>query len=179
MNEKFEIEYKTLIDNPTAYRLLALGIFNYSGKQLNKYYDTVDNELQAKKIVFRIREKEKSFLFTAKRQSESGLKETEFRVDSFNPKHESIDELKKIHEITSDLNEIGSTLTYRYTYNDSYGEWCLDFNVFTNSSDIELEYELKDGVFNKEDYFESQLKKWDVPLNPCPSKFVRMLNDRE
>jgi uncharacterized protein YjbK len=176
MNEKFEIEYKTLINNTLAYKLLSLGIFSFSGKQLNKYYDSNDEFFQKNRIVLRIREKAEQFLFTAKRETPEGLKETEFFVDSFNTNHEKISEFTNQFISSINLQEIGSTLTYRYTYKDTFGEWCLDFNVFSTISDIELEYELNQGLFDKEAHFMEQLKKWDIPYNPCESKFIRMKN---
>lgn len=178
MNERFEIEYKTLIDNPIAYQLLSLGVFTYSGKQLNKYYDTENEFFQNQRIVLRIREKADKFLFTAKRETTEGLKETEFPVDSFDLQHKEIQKYLDQYDTTLILQEIGSTLTYRYTYEDNFGEWCLDFNVFNVSSDIELEYELKESFFDKKDHFLKQLEEWSVPYQPCDSKFVRMKNEQ-
>ena len=177
MNEKFEIEYKTLIDNPIAFHLLSLDLFDYSGKQLNKYYDTTNNFFKNRRIFLRIREKAGKYLFTAKRETPEGLKETEFSMDSFNSKHEKIIAYMSQFDFSLELHEIGSTLTYRYTHQDQFGEWCLDFNVFSSSSDIELEYELKQNIFDKKDHFLEQLKKWGVPYHPCDSKFIRMKNE--
>lgn len=177
MNETFEIEYKTLVSNASAYKILALGIFSYSGKQLNKYYDSHDEFFQKKRMVLRIREKSDTFLFTAKRESEDGLKETEFPVDTMRIDDPKIMAFTRQFVDDISLQEIGSTLTYRYTYQDAYGEWCLDFNVFSYSSDIELEYELNQGVFDKKDHFLKQLSLWEIPYQACPSKFVRMKID--
>ncbi len=179
MNQKYEIEYKTLLSQTQAAHLLSLSLFSFSGKQTNTYYDTNDSFFQKQKIIVRIRKKNATFLFTAKEQTDQGLQETEFILGKPNVSDPKILTYLNQFGKNMQLQPIGSSITYRYTYDDTYGQWCLDFNVFEYTSDVELEYELHQGLNNKKDYFLSQLNKWNVLYNPCPSKFVRMLQQNK
>lgn len=180
MNQKFEIEYKTLISDTNAANLLSLGIFEFLNKQTNVYFDTEDNYFHSNKVVLRLREKKEITLFTAKQSTNDGLLETEFElIDDKSIENTKIAEFLSQFRNKKPLHEIGSTITYRYTYKDEFGEWCLDFNVFDYTSDVELEYELNKGETDRMNHFKDQLKKWGVPFDPCSSKYIRMLEQKD
>lgn len=179
MNQKLEIEYKTLLTQTQAANLLSLSLFSFSGKQSNTYYDTSDDYFQKREIIIRIRKKNDKYLFTAKEKTAEGLQETEFTLKNHNVSNPKISTYLSQFKNGIKLQPIGSSITYRYTYDDAYGQWCLDFNVFEYTSDVELEYELHQGVDDKKDYFLKQLDNWNVLYNPCPSKFVRMLQQNK
>lgn len=179
MTAKLEIEYKTLLNHNHASQLLSTGLFRFYSKQINTYLDNTDSFFQSKRMVLRIRTKADSYLFTAKIEASDGLREIEFPLEN-----NAFNNLKIIDFVTNytdnvSMIEIGTTLTYRYILDDEFGQWCLDFNVFKFSSDVELEYELFEGITNKKDHFLERLESWGIPYQPCPSKFIRMLNDRK
>lgn len=177
MKGKLEIEYKTLISHNKATQLLATGLFEYLGKQKNLYIDTDDYYFGSNRIVMRIRSRKDSHVFTAKFDTKEGLREVEFDLDDTRIDNPKILEFVKEYTDNTKMLEIGSTITYRYVLDDEFGQWCLDFNVFKYTSDVELEYELKDGLFDKKEHFLGFLKKWDIPFDPCQSKFIRLLNE--
>lgn len=179
MNQNLEIEYKTLLTQTQAANLLSLSLFSFSGKQSNTYYDTSDNYFQLRNIVIRIRKKNDTYLFTAKEKTDKGLQETEFTLENHSVSNSKISTYMNQFKNDIKLQPIGSSITYRYTYDDEFGQWCLDFNVFQYTSDVELEYELHQGVEDKKDYFLKKLDYWNIRYNPCPSKFVRMLQQNK
>jgi uncharacterized protein YjbK len=179
MTAKLEIEYKTLLNHNHASQLLSTGSFNFLGKQNNLYLDNTDSFFQSKRMVLRIRTKADSYLFTAKIESNDGLREIEFPLDNNDINNQKIVEFASKYTDNVTLIETGSTLTYRYVLDDEFGQWCLDFNVFKFSSDVELEYELHDNITDKKDHFLEKLKSWGIPYQPCSSKFIRMLNDKK
>lgn len=178
MNTKLEIEYKTLLKHNHASHLLSLGIFDFLGKQTNVYFDTSNLFFQLNRIVLRIRSKNDTFLFTAKIETQDGLQEVEFPLESNDFNNPTILEFIKQYTGDHSFVKLGSTITYRYVFNDDFGQWCLDFNVFRFSSDVELEYELFEGFTDKKDHFLQQLKSWKIPYDPCSSKFIRMIADK-
>lgn len=179
MTAKLEIEYKTLLNHNHASKLLSTGLFNFLGKQNNVYLDNTDSFFQSNRIVLRIRTKIDTYLFTAKIESSDGLFEIEFPLENSNINNPKIVDFINNYTNNVSLVETGSTLTYRYVFNDEFGQWCLDFNVFRLSSDVELEYELFDNITDKKDYFIERLESWGIPYHPCSSKFIRMLDDKK
>jgi len=179
MEQKLEIEYKTLLSQNHAATLLAMGTFSFLTKQENIYYDTTDAFFQSLDIVLRIRKKNSEYLFTAKEKAKEGLKETEFFIDQPSPNHPKIHSYTKQFKENLVLQPFGSSITYRYIYDDEYGQWCLDFNVFEYTSDVELEYELHQGIANKKEHYLKQLALWNIPYQPCNSKFSRMLDQKK
>jgi uncharacterized protein YjbK len=177
MKEKLEIEYKTLLNHNQATYLLSTGLFEYLGKQQNVYVDTDNYFFGTHKTVLRIRTRKDTHVFTAKIETNEGLKEIEFDINDNRIDNPRIIEFIKEYTQYSDIIKIGSTITYRYIFNDEFGQWCLDFNVFKYTSDVELEYELNEGLADKKAHFLEFLKKWNIPYSPCPSKFVRLLNE--
>lgn len=179
MNVRFEIEYKTLITPNQATKLLRLGIFTYKTHQINDYFDSDDYYFSRQKSVLRIRTRNQRHIFTQKTETDAGLVETEFDIDSHNMNDVKIKELMQTHQRPFTWITSGQSETTRYIYDDQFGQWCLDFNTFDFICDIELEYELFEGVNDKKEHFLDQLKKWDIPHFPCQSKFKRMLDYHE
>lgn len=179
MNQKLEIEYKTLLTQTHAANLLLLGLFSFSGKQTNTYYDTEDEFFQSQEIVLRIRKKDSKYLFTAKEKADVGLKETEFILDDSSISNSQVTSFLKQFNRKISLIPIGTSITYRYIFDDEFGQWCLDFNVFEFTSDVELEYELHQGFIDKREHFLDQLDSWNIPINPCESKFNRMKKQKQ
>lgn len=179
MEKYIEIEYKTFVNGDRASSLLAQGVFKHGQLQTNYYYDTNDLFFTSQRGVLRIREKNELFRFTAKIRKDHYVEEYECDLD-----HHDINDLKIrqfIHNYTlaNDFVYLGKTTTYRYTYQDEYGVWCLDFNVLKYNSDIELEFELHEDILEAKTHFLNQLEIWQIHFSPSQPKFERLLNDKD
>lgn len=179
MKVQYEIEYKCLLNPAKAKELLALALFSFKAKQTNTYYDDYEHFFTKQKIVLRIRTKNNQIIFTQKQVSEAGLLESEFNIDT-----PSMDDLKihtflKSYKRQFKWTKLGQSMTQRYIFDDEFGQWCLDFNHFDHVCDVELEYELFEGIKDKEAHFLNQLKTWGIPHVTAQSKFARMLAYKE
>ena len=79
----------------------------------------------------------------------------------------------------TEFDYLGKTTTYRYTYQDEYGVWCLDFNVLKYTSDIEIEYELHEDILEADVHFNKQLQLWGITYQPSESKFQRLMKEKD
>src|SRR5699024_1286494 len=77
MGQEIEIEFKTLIDEHTFYKLLeTLPFSNKSVVQINHYFDTKHMSLKKHKSALRIREKDDSYTLTLKQPHTRSVLET-------------------------------------------------------------------------------------------------------
>lgn len=177
MQAGYEVEYKTAITQDNASFLMQTGLFTNLVKQQNFYLDTADHVFNKKQIMLRIRVSDRGILFTSKSRTVEGLWEQEFYLESMDYNQPKIMDFLKLQQVYDPLVLVGKTQTYRYTYKDDFGEWCLDFTTFSTTSDIELEYEVSDATSDRYDHFLQQIKKWDINLIPIVSKYERLLID--
>lgn len=178
--EKFiEIEYKTFVNGDIASTLLAQGIFKHGQLQTNYYYDTVDYYFTSNRGVLRIREKNETFRFTAKMKHDGFVEEYECDLESNTINDDRIISFTSHFTPSREFEYLGKTTTYRYTYQDEFGVWCLDFNVLKYNSDIELEFELHEDIQDAKDHYLNQLRLWGIRHSPSQSKFERLINDKD
>src|SRR5699024_12513223 len=77
MGQEIEIEFKTLIDEHTFYKLLeTLPFPNKPVVQINHYFDTKHMSLKKHKSALRIREKDNSYTLTLKQHQTRSVVET-------------------------------------------------------------------------------------------------------
>lgn len=179
MEKNIEIEYKTFVSGDAASALLAQGVFKHGQLQTNYYYDTQDRYFTNHRGVLRIREKNEHFRFTAKLKQEGFVEEYECDCDSQNIQQPEIIEFTQKYTSVTEFDYLGKTTTYRYTYQDEYGVWCLDFNVLKYTSDIEIEYELHEDILEADDHFNKQLQLWGITYQPSESKFQRLMKEKD
>lgn len=179
MEKTVEIEYKTFVSGEAASTLLAQGVFKNGQLQTNFYYDTRDRAFTAKLGVLRIREKNDNFRFTAKIKRETHIDEFECELIDKNIYSEEILKFVALYTDVIEFDYLGKTTTYRYTYDDDFGVWCLDFNVFKFTSDIELEFELHEGILDAYEHYLKQLTLWGIVHHPSASKFQRLLKEKD
>lgn len=178
--EKFiEIEYKTFVNGDRASSLLAQGVFKHGQLQVNYYYDTDNLYFTTHKGVLRIREKNDTFRFTAKMRKDSYIEEYECDLEQHEINDTRIQQFTSMYTQDNGFVYLGKTTTYRYTYQDEFGVWCLDFNVLKYNSDIELEFELHEDITDAKAHFLNQLDIWQIHFSPSPTKFERLLNDKD
>jgi uncharacterized protein YjbK len=179
MEKNIEIEYKTFVSGEAASALLAQGVFRNGQLQTNYYYDTEDHYFTSNRGVLRIREKNDTFRFTAKLKKEGFIEEYECDCETLNIENPDILEFTQKYTSSKIFNFLGKTTTYRYTYQDEFGVWCLDFNVLKYNSDIEMEYELHEDILEADEHFNKQLQLWGIKYLPSESKFQRLMKDKD
>lgn len=179
MKVQYEIEYKCLLNPTKAKELLTLVLFSFKANQTNTYYDDYEHFFTKQNIVLRIRTKNDHIIFTQKQVTEAGLLESEFMVDTPSMDNPKIQAFLKSYNHQFRWIKLGQSMTQRYTFDDEFGQWCLDFNHFDDVCDVELEYELFEGIKDKEAHFLNQLKTWGIPHVVTQSKFARMLSYKE
>jgi uncharacterized protein YjbK len=179
MEKTVEIEYKTFVSGEAASSLLARGVFKNGQLHTNFYYDTQDMAFTKQQGVLRIREKNDTFRFTAKIKQENHIDEFECDLNELNINNDEILKFTASYTDVTEFEYLGKTTTYRYTYEDEFGVWCLDFNVFKFTSDIEMEFELHEGILDAFDHYIEQLTQWGIKHNPSLSKFQRLLKEQD
>jgi len=144
MNTNLEIEYKTLLTKQEFEQVLSY--FNQYKliNQTNFYYQST-NSLN-KKIAARIRQIDTSFELTFKIKQDKGKLEVNFNVPSNSIEHfyrKDVQDFLKSHGYTKQWVFIGELHTTRHSIMEEYGELCIDHNVYLDTEDYELEFEVK------------------------------------
>lgn len=182
MNRNIEKEYKIIVSEQQFNRLLI----NYPNlkfiKQINTYYDTIDMQIQSMHGMhgaMRIREKNNSYLFTMKSNSEEGLLEFECPVNQNDVsvlQNTEIQNLLHSYGIQGPFTMLTNLTTFRGVVQFDCAELCFDRNLYNGLEDFEIEYEYKkdhDGLSN----FEKIIKAADlVYKSNCDSKIKRALD---
>lgn len=177
MNQHLEIEYKSMIEESTAKRLLDLFQFETPKKQTNHYFDTIDKQLFKLGIMCRIREIDNTYLFTLKIPQSDGVLEFETELDSLSL--DNIQIINKMNEFginTVEMLPVAKSVTHRSEYNDEYGMWCLDYSEFSNHNDIEIEYELHQANEKAYQHYVDTLKSLNIIIIKAKPKYIRALN---
>ncbi len=145
MNQHIEKEYKMLLTKEQYELLLQQIQPDPPVKQVNFYFDTDDHQIQKRKGVLRIREREGVFLFTLKLHKEDDtLYEFEKILPSCNQSallDPEIQSLLQTHSISGSLQLIGELVTWRSMRITDDAEICLDKNIYRDVIDYEIEYE--------------------------------------
>ena len=177
MNQHLEIEYKSMIEESTAKRLLDFFPFEAPKKQINHYFDTIDKQLFKLGIMCRIREIENTYLFTLKIPQSDGVLEFEIELDSLSLDNILITEKMNEYDInTEKMLPIAKSITNRYEYSDEYGMWCLDYSEFSNHNDIEIEYELHQANEKAYQHYVDTLTDLNIIILKAKPKYIRALN---
>jgi len=154
MGQEIEIEFKTLIDEHTFYKLLeTLPFPNKPVVQINHYFDTKHMSLKKHKSALRIREKDNSYTLTLKQPQTRSVLETHDLLTyqeyvSWIKGHpiakpyngELLNNMNIQHE---DLVYYGFLKTKRYAFHQDELEFVLDESSYLNQHDFELELEAK------------------------------------
>lgn len=175
MKQHLEIEYKSILHRSSFEAFQRAWNFSDAKKQVNLYYDTKDNTLLNQKMMARIRLIDNTYEFTLKIPQTDGVLEHELVLDSLDlGQSESLTDLFSTLGVAVDqLQEVAQSTTYRQTFADLYGTWCLDHSVFDAHEDYEIEYELFDANALAYDHFLDTLKTMNVNYEKARPKYIR------
>lgn len=177
MKQHLEIEFKTMLTKKEYESILAALPFGKEIIQQNDYYDNKDGLLFMNKMMCRIRTIDSGYLFTLKTPKKVGVLEHEMTLESASLNNESLQIIEELLDTTNlQLIKIASSCTHRYEYNDTYGTWCLDYSVFDNHVDYELEYELFEDNEKAYPYFMDMLQMHNIVFEKSLPKYIRALN---
>src|SRR5699024_2955366 len=154
MGQEIEIEFKTLIDEHTFYKLLeTLHFPNKPVVQINNYFDTKHISLKKHKSALRKREKDDTNIINLKHHKTRSVLETHDLLTyqeyvSWIKGHpiakpyngELLNNMNIQHE---DLVYYGFLKTKRYAFHQDELEFVLDESSYLNQHDFELELEAK------------------------------------
>lgn len=179
LNVNHEIEYKTII-NQTLFNQLIASFDTVKIEQINSYFDTIDHELLALKIIIRIRECNSNFLWTMKVTDNTGVIEYEEPIigdtlEAFD--NTNIKTILKYYQIDiSKLILIGHLKTIRYLHKTKDYELCFDNNYYLSKHDYELEYEVKSDHLDHFANFISILNRFNIKYQPSIPKALRLFH---
>ncbi len=179
MRVNIEKEYKILVTQTQFECLLAHYPQAVFRKQVNTYYDTINNDLRRVRGAMRIREINDQYIFTLKMVTDQGLIEHEMfvngnHVDVFN--HPDIQALFSKYRLSLPVHETARLTTHRAVIANDDAELCFDYNTYGDHHDFEIEYEYKrehDGL----SAFQAILRPANITYHEnCASKLRRALD---
>ena len=181
MKRNLEIEYKTLIERATFDAFRNALFFSAPVKQVNEYYDTENLRLFNQHIMCRIRVIDAYYEFTLKIPQADGVMEFEVILDENKlDLNDKVIDLLKSHSVNvSEMKNVATSTTFRSTFDDEYGTWCLDETHFDNSVDYEIEYELFGPHEKAYQHYVDTLDKYNIPFRKANPKFIRALLDNQ
>ncbi|HES9212648.1 TPA: CYTH domain-containing protein [Streptococcus pyogenes] len=180
-----EIEYKTLLTKNEYNRLLSQMKHVTPVTQTNYYIDTKAFDLKANKMSLRIRTFANSAELTLKVPEKVGNREhnvplfLEQAKDMI--KHGNLPESTALDIIISKgikpsaLVTFGNLTTVRRETVIPIGKLALDYNLYANTKDYELELEVSDALQGKID-FDSFLSEHHIAFKYAKSKVARCIN---
>lgn len=150
MISQIEIEYKTLLTKTQYLELInKYKLNNNIKKQINYYFDTTDYKLYKEKKLIRVRQKEKNFFLYKKETIKNHVtKETKIQITSNEFDSYLKNGIKNHLLVNFDVFYIGSLTTYRTSFKYKNVEIFLDYNLYLDKEDYELECE----VTSNDDY---------------------------
>ncbi len=173
-----EIEFKCLINEQTYNKLLdEFNVASKIFKQVNFYFDTLNNDLKQRKIVLRIRQKGEQFKLTKKEMiSDNVIEESHVYLD----KDKALDMIyngfdASIINLPFMVQTELSLTTYRVSFPFENGKLFFDKSIYNGITDFEIEFE----VSNVEDgykQFHDFLEKRNIPYCKPNSKIIRAFN---
>lgn len=146
--KNLEIEYKVMISKEDFKKLdnLLANKNNRYFEQINYYYDTKENSLKKQSYSLRIRHiiNINKYLLTLKIPHLNGKMEYEYEIEENNLTNIPQKIIEKLNDINVLINEIvliGSLKTYRKEFVIDNSILCLDYNIYNNEEDYEIECE--------------------------------------
>ena len=174
MYTNLEIEFKCKIDKETYLKLLKeFYLANYVNKQTNYYFDTLDYKLRNKHITLRIREKEYNVKLTLKTNVSEGILEKNiilYKNDAKKMIEEGFN--ASIIGINEVVYNVAKLTTYRVKMDYKGGVLFFDKNIYYQTVDYEIEYEVTDKEEGYKVFLEF-LKEREIPLVQTESKIAR------
>lgn len=182
MEENLEIEFKILITKEIFDQIINDHQIDCCYKQTNHYL--LHPRLSKLRYSLRIRDKNDQFELTLKQPQKQGTLETNLMIDKETKEkilnhqlvtNEVFDKLKPLNLNSTMFITDYSLTTTRYEISTPDGLICVDYNVYNNIIDYELEYEVLDYKKGKQAFldFISQYHL-DYSRN-CMSKINRVI----
>ena len=174
MYTSLEIEFKTAIDDDTYISLLKeFNLVDKVNKQTNFYFDTPDLKLIKNHIILRIREKDYNVKLTSKTPTGEGTLERHILLT----KDEQNKMLKEgfdasVIEINEYVHNVAKLETYRAKTSYKSGTLFFDKNVYYDTVDYEIEFEVADEELGKKEFLEF-LKEHNITYKKMVSKSKR------
>jgi len=139
-------------------------------RQTNYYYVT-----SKQNCAVRIRKIDSRYYFTLKIKEKDYHQEYEFEIKENNLSDSLIQDLFNQFHI-DDFHYIGEMETVRSTKEYEYGELCIDQSTYLQTTDYEMEFELKDYQKDNAQEFYDLLQQRNLIYQKSPfSKFKRFL----
>lgn len=189
MTQEIEIEFKNLLTKTEYERLLHALPFPKTGKtQVNHYFETKNFQLKHKGAALRIRQINGAYQLTLKEPHHDGLLETH---DSLTPKEASSwfigkpiakphthHQLEKLGIQIENLHYWGELQTERREFKQDGYIYVLDYSVYHNQFDYELELEAPDKASGQEK-FNELLKQQHIIKRHTPNKIQRFFSSKK
>lgn len=183
MSQEIEIEYKNLITEHEYNRLLVAYPFPKEGvKQINHYFETVEQKLEQHGCAIRIREKSNSYTITLKEPHIDGLLEThdsiqketfqQWKNGNIVPQPNTSKQLRKLGFKPEDLVYKGSLETLRREIPYKKVLLVLDQSEYNGIIDYELELEAPTKTLGNQ-IFEAILQEQHIHKRNTPNKIKR------
>lgn len=183
MSKEFEIEFKVLLDEQLYTKLYKdLTKFSHNLYTQTNYYMT-HPILDQKKFMLRIREKNNKYELTLKQPYHDHSIESNILINDdiknniFNKitiDNEIFDELSKYGIKQSELENNYNLKTTRLDVKFDYGTLSLDLNVYLDTIDYELEFEVTDPIKGLQQ-FNQILSDYNINYTKnCDSKIKRI-----
>lgn len=183
MTQEIEIEYKNLLTKEEFDHILNNYPFpKNETEQINYYFETKDFSLKKHGCALRIREKNGQFVLTMKEPHPNGLLETheplskEEAYDMINGKiikRDTINnQLKNMNIAIQDLAYYGQLLTERREITYENVLLVLDYSIYNDRSDYELEIEAPSEEIGTP-FFNNFLTKNNINKRNTPNKIKR------
>lgn len=187
MNKNLEIEFKNMLTEDEYNSLIKYFSISTDAirQHTNIYLDTNSFDIIKKEhLALRVRVKDNNYCLTLKIPQSNGLlelnqnlTEIEFNnlVNGIFPEGDIFTTLTSRSIDISAIKEVGRLTTHRYETPYSIGLLVLDYNIFSDRVDYELEFEVLDYE-EGELAFDKFLEEFNIPKRPSLPKIIRTLN---
>ncbi len=173
-----EIEFKNPISEQVYNKLLkTYNLENNIFLQTNYYFDSVDNSLEKRRIVLRIRYKAQKYKVTLKTGTNQGALEEHVLISE----EKALDmiqngfNLNEFFEEDLNVKFLGKLDNYRVSMPYKDGELFVDKIIYFDSIDFEIEYEV-DSYEQGEINFKQFLLEHKIKEEPFIRKSSRIYN---
>lgn len=174
MYTSLEIEFKCKINEDDYNSLLQeFNLADKVNKQTNYYFDTNDQKLINNHIILRIREKDYNVKLTSKTPTNEGTLERHIlltKEEQNKMLNEGFD--ASIIGINEYVHNLCKLETYRVKTPYKSGTLFFDKNVYYDTVDYEIEFEVTDEQLGKKEFFEF-LENHNIPFVKMESKSKR------
>lgn len=181
--QEIEIEFKNLLTKEEFNCILySLPFPSEPKNQKNHYFETADFSLKKSGCALRVREKNDTYTLTLKEPHTTGLLEThdtltrqeahEWMKGNSIAKEHTSKQLAKREILTEDLIYFGSLTTERRELKYGAVLLVLDYSIYGDTSDYELELEATSEAIGRET-MEEILEKFTIKNRHTPNKIQR------